>query len=101
MRFAEIRCRRGWLYLRPSPRKSCPPKRGCFPHRSFERADNRTRARSWFASQFFYLLDEVGCFLKSPIDAGEAHVGDFVNLAQPFHHQLADNFARDLTLMLV
>src|SRR6185295_15056058 len=63
----------------------------------------RQSDRSFIMSylQFFDRIKKIFGFLELPVNAGEAHVGDLIQVAQSFHHALADGHAGHLALVLV
>ena len=46
-------------------------------------------------------MHEIGGFLEAPIDARKSHVSHLVDVAQAFHHPLADGHARHFALIFV
>jgi hypothetical protein len=51
--------------------------------------------------QSFDFPHEFGCFFEAAINAGEANVGHFVDLAQSLHDPLADGHAGNFSFILV
>lgn len=51
-----------------------------------------------FAQHGLELFNERARILELTVDAGEAHVGDLIELAQVLHHEFAEPVALDFTL---
>jgi hypothetical protein len=50
--------------------------------------------------EFLDCLHKVGAFLKTPVNAREADVGDFIEFPETFHHQFSDGGSGHFVLVV-
>src|SRR5947209_16933661 len=81
--------------------RSFPPREAGFRPMPSETANSPLTMQSWFASQFFNFLHEVGGFLETAIHAGKTDIRNFIGLAQGIHYHPSQHFAGNFTFILV